>query len=123
MARLFLICVGIAYIGLGIWCAASPESTSNAVGFELKPGSGQSEFLTVYGGLEVGLGLVFLWPLFRPDEVRFPLAVCVVVHASLVGFRTLGFFLYSDVGSTTWILAAIEWSIFVSSAVVFRRCR
>ena len=60
ISRFFLAFVGIAYIGLGIWCAVAPEKTSKAVGFALQPGQGQSEFLTVYGGLEVALGLLFV---------------------------------------------------------------
>ncbi len=51
MERIFLAIVGAAYILLAGWCSLMPDKTSKAVGFTLQPGSGQSEFLTVYGGL------------------------------------------------------------------------
>jgi hypothetical protein len=119
MARIFLAVVGIAYIGLGLWCAAMPQNTSKAVGFVLQPGQGQSEFLTVYGGLEVALGLLFLWPLYRSEEVAFPLLACLIVHGCLVLFRTIGFFVYTGFETTTYALAAIEWLIFLGAAGLF----
>lgn len=117
--RFFLALVGVAYIGLGIWCAVAPLKTSRAVGFDLHPGQGQSEFLTVYGGLEVALGLLFLWPLFRSDGIDFSLGACLVVHACLVVFRTIGFFIYTGFGMTTYCLAGLEWTICLLAAVLF----
>ena len=119
IARFFLAFVGFAYIGLGIWSAVAPQKTSKAVGFVLQPGQGQSEFLTVYGGLEVALGLLFLWPLYKSEEVAFPLLACLVVHACLVLFRTISFFIYTGFETTTYVLAATEWIIFLAAAVLF----
>jgi len=117
--RIFLAFVGFAYIGLGIWCAVAPQKASSAVGFMLQPGQGQSEFLTVYGGLEVALGLLFVWPIYKSEEVAYPLLVCLVVHACLVLFRTIGFFIYTGFETTTYVLAALEWGIFQGAAVLF----
>ena len=119
IARFFLAFVGFAYIGLGVWCAVAPQKTSKAVGFALQRGQGQSEFLTVYGGLEVALGLLFLWPLYRSEEVAFPLLACLVVHACLVLFRTAGFFIYTGFETTTYVLASIEWIICLGAAALF----
>ena len=114
--RIFLGLIGSIYCGLGIWCAAAPEKTSRTVGFSLQPGAGQSEFLTVYGGLEVALGLAFLWPLWRPDQTQSSLGLCLIVHACLVAFRTLGFLLYENIPGTTKTFAAFEWAILLVTA-------
>ncbi len=119
VARFFLAFVGLMYLGLGLWCAIAPEKTSKSVGFELRPGQGQSEFLTVYGGLEVALGLMFLWPLYRSEDVMLALAACLAVHACLVLFRTVGFFLYTGFESTTYTLAAGEWILFLTSGAIY----
>jgi len=121
VVQTFLAAVGLAYIGLAGWCSLQPEKTAKAVGFSLSPGSGQSEFLVVYGGLELALGLIFLWPLIRPEESHFPLVVCLIVHACLVLFRTISFFLYSSIESTTYYLAATEWAIFLCSVYLVLR--
>ena len=120
MARLFLTIVGMAYLSLAFWCSIDPAQTSRAVGFSLQPGSGDSEFLVIYGGLEFGLGLIFLWPLYRRDELLFSLRVCLIVHGCLAVFRTASFVLFTGIGKTTCGLAATEWTIFALSLAAWR---
>ncbi|WP_417385855.1 DUF4345 family protein [Gimesia sp.] len=115
MTRIFLSMTGVIYLLLALWCSLDPVSTSRSVGFSLQAGSGQSEFLVVYGGLELALGLIFLWPLWQQEVTRFALVVCVVVHGCLVLFRCISFFVFSGIGSTTYSLAAGEWLIFLIS--------
>lgn len=121
MTRAFLTIVGVAYVALAAWCSVAPKQTSQSVGFSLTPGSGQSEFLVVYGGLELALGLIFLWPLWRPQEVVFPLLVCMIVHGCLVLFRTMSFFLFSGISGMTYGLAVVEWIIFLGAAILWWR--
>ncbi|MFN9721479.1 MAG: hypothetical protein ACK58L_22500 [Planctomycetota bacterium] len=117
--RVFLTIVGGLYLYLAIWCSVRPDSTSRLVGFELLPGSGQSEFLTVYGGLEFGMALFFLMPFVRPETTRYSLLCCLLIHASLVAFRSVGFVLYSNIQPMTWQLAVGEWAIFLLSVGVY----
>jgi hypothetical protein len=121
MERIFLAVVGVAYILLAIWCSIAPGRTSQAVGFNLQPGSGQSEFLAVYGGLEFALGIVFLLPLIRSEQTLFSLQVCLVVHVCLVLFRSIGFFTFTGIEAKTYVLAAVEWAIFVAALVLWWR--
>lgn len=114
-SKIFLGVVGGAYAVLALWCAVQPERTAKSIGFTLTPGSGQSEYLTVYGGLELGLAVVFLWPLFRSTDPKEALFACLVIHGCLVAFRTLGFLRYSGIGSTTFVLAGVEWAIFLAA--------
>jgi FtsH-binding integral membrane protein len=91
--------------------------TSNKIGFDLQPGSGQSEFLVIYGGLELGLALIFFLPLLRADYLLSSLLACVLIHACLVVFRTVSLFLYSDISSMTYKLAIGEWVILILAVV------
>ncbi len=93
-----------------------PVQTSQFVGFDLKPGSGQSEFLVIYGGLEMALAVVFLLPLVRPKQLENSLLVCLIVHACLILFRSVSFFLYTDISPMTRQLALCEWLIFLGAA-------
>ena len=117
IAKIFLTLVGAMYLGLAVWCSVSPAVTSDKVGFDLKPGSGQSEFLVIYGGLELGLALIFLLPLIRADCLTSSLLGCVLIHACLVAFRTVSLFLYSDISSMTYKLAIGEWVILILAVV------
>jgi hypothetical protein len=118
MARIFLAIVGGAYLLLAAWCALKPEQTAASVGYELRAGSGRSEYFTVYGGLQAGLGLLFLWPLIRPDSTATMLLACLIVHAAIVVFRSLSFALFAELQSTTLILAGVEWAILLATAAV-----
>ena len=117
IAKLFLTLVGIIYLGLAVWCSVSPAVTSEKVGFKLNPGSGQSEFLVIYGGLELGLALIFLLPLVREDCLFSSLLACVLIHACLVVFRTISLFLFSDISPMTYQLAIGEWVILILALI------
>lgn len=120
LVRGFLALVGVLYAFLAIWCSVSPAVTSRTVGFELPGDSGRSEFLTVYGGLEMGLALVFLAGAWLPQYARASLAACLLIHGCLAAFRTAGFMLYPAVSASTVKLAAGEWVLLLAAAVVWR---
>lgn len=117
-AKIFLALVGILYFCLGVWCSLDPTTTSAKVGFELQPGSGQSEFVTVYGGLELALALILLMPLVWSQSTRYALVSCVVVHACLVLFRTTAYLRFEGIGQFTHRLAIGEWVILLASVAV-----
>lgn len=113
LPKIYLTLVGILYVLLAIWCSTSPSETSAKVGFSLNGASGKSEFVTVYGGLELGLGLLFLLPWLAPDSLKTALAACVIIHGCLVVFRTVSLWVYPSVESMTKNLAAGEWVILI----------
>jgi len=121
IARIYLTIVGLMYIALAVWCTFQPEKTSGKVGFELVGGSGRSEFMTVYGGLELGLGLAFLLPLLRAELTSPLLLTCLIVHLSLVTFRTLSLYRFSGFQSITFTLYTCEWLLLISSALIYWR--
>ena len=121
MERVFLAIVGVAYIALAVWCSVAPGKTSQAVGFDLQPGSGQSEFLVVYGGLELALGILFLSPLVRNEQTLFSLQACLIIHACLVVFRSIGFAAFSGIEIKTYFLAVVEWIILLTALFFWLR--
>ncbi len=119
MTRIFLAIVGALYVFLAGWCAVQPVKTAKSIGYDLVGGGGLSEYVTVYGGIQLALALIFLWPLYRVEDTNAALAVCLVVHASLVVFRTAGFFMFGDIPSTTYYFAASEWVILLISGYLY----
>ncbi len=112
---IYVSVIGLAYISLALWCSFLPESTSQAVGFRLLNAGGRSEFLTVYGGMELGFGLVFLMPLRNRSTLPTVLNACVLVHGCLVLFRSISLLQDLHVPTTTLVLAVNEWLIFLSA--------
>ena len=118
--KAFLALVGLLYLVLALWCTLLPAKTSEHVGFALIGGSGQSEYMTVYGGLEFGMALLFLLPLVKPDSTNVVLLACLLIHGSLVLFRSLAFFRFDDIGSTTVTLAVVEWVLALVSLALLK---
>lgn len=112
--RIVIGVIGLIYVVLGIWCALQPEQTSRTVGLNRQPGSGQSEFLTIYGGLQVGLGLAFMTPLIWAAFERPMLVSCLLVHAGIVAFRVISLVMYTGIPRTTMIFAAVEAAALVA---------
>ena len=113
---LFLGTTGLLYLALAIWCAFQPVATAAKVGFDLRGAAGYSEFITVYGGLEFGLAAFLLVGAVHSGFCRPVLACCILIHASLVVFRTASLVLVNtqelgDLPALTWQLAAGEWLI------------
>lgn len=118
VAKLVVGLTSLIYFALSIWCSLQPEVTSHKVGFELRGGSGQSEFLTVYGGLEFGLALILAATLWQNETVIYGLWVSTLIHGSLVIFRTIAFFRFSDFESFTYRLAVGEWIILAITIIL-----
>ena len=119
IARIYLTVIGILYLYLSVWCSVDPATTSQKVGFERIGGSGKSEFLVIYGGLELAMALMFLLPWINKAYLESSLLFCVVIHVCLVLFRTASYFLYSDISGLTHKLAIGEWVILLSALAVW----
>lgn len=57
----FLLVNGLLYVALGLWCGIEPKWCAAAVGFTLPNAQAYAEFVAVYGGLEFGVGVFFLY--------------------------------------------------------------
>ena len=118
VAKIYLLAVASIYFGLAIWCSVSPTTTSQKVGLAIKGGSGQSEFMTVYGGLEFGIACVFALGVVRSETVGLAVLACVIIHGALVLFRSMSFFMFRDIDSFTYKLAAGEWLITILGVAI-----
>jgi hypothetical protein len=108
--------IGAVYLALGAWCAAAPRDVARRVGFSLESGSGVSEFITVYGGLEVGLGAALLLTSFAPALRDGGLVFGAVFSLALPLFR-LATVMFLDVGKGVYGLFAAEILFAVMLAV------
>ncbi|WP_339612503.1 hypothetical protein [uncultured Rubinisphaera sp.] len=116
--KLFLALVGLLYGVLAIYCSVNSAKASRTVHLTMDGPGGRSEFMTVYGGLEFAIALLFLLPLAYPQYLRAGLLSCLIIHACLVAFRTLSFVLDSRAFAETRSLAIGEWVIFLLSVVM-----
>jgi hypothetical protein len=119
MARVVLCLFGALYLVLGVWCIVAPEVTARKVGLELVGGAGRSEFIVVYGGLEIALGVFFLWCGRDPALWRAGLFLALISSACLAIARTATLVLVPDVPESTHPFFAAEVAMALVSASAF----
>lgn len=80
--------VGLLYLASGTWCALNPVESAVFLGFSFS-NLGMAEFFSVYGGLQVGIGMAMI--LSSLNEYYFPggLFFSVVLSCGLLMFRII----------------------------------
>jgi len=88
--------VGALYILSGLWCMARPLLAASFVGYELQGAVGKAEFFTVYGGLQLGLGLAMLIGSSVKQAFVGTMLMAFVVSLVLALVRLLSLLVYTD---------------------------
>lgn len=83
----YVVLNGFLYLALGIWCAVSPHRTSQSVGILPQGQQGMAEFIAVYGGLEVGLGIFLLCGALKASLIVPGFLLLFLIYAGLSTFR------------------------------------
>jgi len=82
------------YLGFGLWCAARPGQTSRSLGYEQLSAAGRGEFLSIYGGLELGLAAIFATLAWRPDLSHLGLWLGLMLYGGILPFRAYSLWRY-----------------------------
>ena len=93
-ARILLGANGATFALYGLVCVFSPEIVGKSAGMELPSPGSLTEVVAMYGGLQAGIGLVFLSAALRPVRVEDGLRLMVVLLGSLALARTVGLLAY-----------------------------
>ena len=116
MAKTFLIVNGVLYIALAAWCTLLPMKTSSAIGFGLPNNSAKSEYLVVYGGLELAMGLFFLLCAFKVNMLEAGLWFSLLTYGCLMVYRWSTIFALSDLSSFIYSMVVVETTMTAVSA-------
>lgn len=82
------------YLLFAIWCATRPQQTSRSLGYEQLSPAGRGEFLSIYGGLELGLAAIFAALAWRPELHKLGLWLGVLLYGGIVPFRAYSLWCY-----------------------------
>ena len=96
------------YLVFALWCTALPEKTAGAVGFDFRSGSGKSEFITVYGGLELAMAVFFAIGAMREEFRAGALLFALLLYACLSIFRVYTLVTVDGIGRLTYGTFALE---------------
>lgn len=97
--------VGLLYLLSGAWCAIFPLKSAAFLGFGLSGDGALVEFYSVYGGLQVGLGLAIIFSSFIQRYVEACAFFAAIFSLSLVVFRAIAITQFSSAYHVLWMLA------------------
>lgn len=104
----YLVVNAVLYAAFALVSSIVPERIAAALGFTLDA-QGRIEFLTIYGGLELGLALFYGWAAYAgPAPQRAALTFSLFVYAGLVLYRMAGILRYGVPGTTLLAVAGLE---------------
>lgn len=116
MTATYLYANAVLYAVFAIWQTLSPWKTAAAVGYESLSASGRSEYLVVYGGLQLGLAAFFIFAAASPLWQRAGLMLAVCLYLPIVAYRTVTVIRFWPVGSTTLVVAGLEVALLIAGA-------
>ena len=118
MARTYLYVNAALYLIFAIWCTISMVSTSRNLGYESLSANGRSEYLVIYGGLQLGLAITF-WMLASNSSLhRFGILLSLAIYAPIVLYRWITVVKFGASGMTLGI-ACLE-SVLLLAAIGLR---
>ncbi|KUF20810.1 hypothetical protein [Xanthomonas phaseoli] len=118
MAKAYLWINAVLYFVLAVWCTLSPAKTATAVGYTHLSPAGQSEYLVIYGGLQ--LGMAFLFGYFAwIDQARTGLVVALAFYAPIVLFRSVSLSRLWPVSAPTVALAGVEILLLLAAVLLW----
>lgn len=118
MTTIYLYLNAAIYVLFSIWCTLAASSTAQAMGFIGLSRAGAAEYLTVYGGLQLGLGIIFGWTAWS-GELRFGLIVALALYVPIVLWRIAGVSLNWPVPSNTFYIAGLELVMLVAAVLLW----
>lgn len=121
MVVAYLLFNAVLYLALGVWCTVDPDGTSGSIGYALTNDSARSEYLTVYGGLEVGLALFFAVCARTPSLRRGGLALAFFSYAAIATWRGVSLLSLADPGWFPRTMFPVEAVLAVLGFVLLRR--
>lgn len=120
MLKAYFAVNALLYFGLALLCTFKHSETARGTGYIDLNNSGHSEYLVIYGGLQLGLAFFYAWLWRDPDSARLGVIFSVLLYAPIVLYRGCTIFLYRPVSGITLGTAALEVTLLLWGALLWR---
>ncbi len=120
MARTFLILNAVIWIGYGLYCFFVPGMLGEAAGVVAASATGSTELRAMYGGAQIGIGLMCVMGLLRPALQQGTLIALLCIVGGLGTTRLLGAVIDSGFSGYTGMGLGLEFFIVGACIVLLR---
>jgi len=119
LTQVNLLAHAVAYFSMGATGFLNPVGKFGSFASNVPAGMATT-LRVIYGGLMIGLALVFATAAFQKDAQRFGLVILSIVMATLIATRTVGAFVDSSFEPSQLIWSGIELAVLVFSVILYR---
>jgi hypothetical protein len=102
---------GLGFVGFGISCIFWPKALLSGIGIVIASPEAQVEISSMYGGLELGIGILLL-NCFAAERQRFGVLLALASYGGLAIVRLLGMLVHGV--SSTFLMVALIWELLVA---------
>ncbi len=113
MVNLYLWINAILYLLFSIWCTLRKEQTSLASGFTGIDNSGWSEYLVIYGGLQLGLAAFFAYLALHSEAYKIGLMFSLFLYIPIVLYRLFSIYKFWPVSNITLVVGGMEMILLI----------
>ena len=117
--KIYLFVNAALYLLLAIWCTVKPTETATSIGYTQLDASGRSEYLVIYGGLQLGLAAMFSWLGAHAALHRTGIVLSLFFYAPLVVYRVVTVAMFQPVGVVTFATGVLEVSLFIAALALW----
>jgi hypothetical protein len=122
MQAFYLYANAALYLLFAVWCTVKSSGTADSLGYRTLSAGGRSEYLVIYGGLQLGLALIFWQCAMRPSWRQAGVLATVLLYAPIVLYRLITIARFWPVGGLTVATGVLEctllaWGLWILSAV------
>lgn len=118
MAVAYLWFNSVLYLIFGILCTVRVDKVTQAQGFLSFDSNGRCEYLTVYGGMELGFAAFFAICALKPEHSGAGVLFAFCIYAGIVAYRSYCLLTFSDISATTKGIAGLEAFLLVCSVLL-----
>lgn len=108
MLQIYLYLNSFIYLVFSLWCLLKPNNTATFSGLSFLNNSGKVEYLSVYGGMELGFFAFFAICAFVPNLRFSGLIFGVCMYAGLILVRSISALVYGNLQKGTYVIGGLE---------------
>jgi hypothetical protein len=118
MTAAYLYLNAALYLSFALWMTLNPWKTATGVGYEVLSSSGRSEYLVIYGGLQLGLAIFFAATAASAEWQRLGIIFALCLYAPVVLYRIITVMKFGPVKSTTLAVGGMELLLLLGAVIL-----
>jgi hypothetical protein len=121
--KIYLYINATLYLLFAIWCTLAPSSTARNLGYVTLANAGRSEYLVIYGGLQLGLAMIFFMLARSAAYLNLGIVLAIALYAPIVLYRMLTVARNWPVGTVTIASGCLEALLLIGAVWLYYRAQ